>query len=69
MANLETKVCVRCGKEYSNSIPPVVNPRGLVTEIATYLWCAECNRLAVMLVFRESSVYYDKHAITSRRGE
>jgi hypothetical protein len=40
----DKKVCKRCGLPYENSIPPITNPKGSVSEIATDLFCADCNR-------------------------
>jgi len=51
------RVCLRCGREYDNPIPEVVDPTRTQKEIATSEWCADCNRLAMSVLFRESSVY------------
>ena len=48
--------CLRCGKEFSNPVPEVVNPEGN-REIATKEWCPKCNGLAMGIIFRQSSAY------------
>lgn len=52
-------LCRRCGKEYENPVPKVVNPTGN-KEFATSEWCATCNKRAMTVVFRESSAYWKK---------
>lgn len=49
-------VCLRCGRKYETPFPEVVIPDGRM-EIASEEWCADCNRLAMTLVFREISAY------------
>lgn len=50
--------CLRCGCEYDNPVPSETNPESANTEIATVEWCSDCNRIAMMAVFRQSSVYF-----------
>lgn len=50
--------CLRCGKEFENPVPEVTNiSQTANSEIATSDWCADCNRLAMNVVFRESTFY------------
>lgn len=48
--------CRRCGRDFTTPIPDIVNPQGNL-EIACVEWCAECNALAMSIIFRESSAY------------
>ncbi len=52
----QPEICLRCGKEFSNPIPPVTNPEGY-TEIATDLWCADCNALVMTVLSRGRTAY------------
>jgi hypothetical protein len=61
-------VCARCGREYENPVPSVTNPEGNITEIAASEWCSDCNRIAMMAVFRQSSVYFKKGATDPLKG-
>lgn len=49
-------VCLRCGREFENPVPPVVNPEG-GREIATSEFCADCNKLIMSVVFRDATAY------------
>ena len=51
-----TLICLRCGKEFNNSVPKITNSKGF-TEIATNEWCSDCNNLCMNLVFREGTAY------------
>lgn len=59
--------CRRCGREFSNPVPEVTYPEG-IHEIACDEWCADCNALAMSIVFRESSAYKRKLLFDPRRG-
>lgn len=57
---LETPgICLRCHREYETPFPEVVRPGGW-EEIATEEWCADCNKLAMSVIFREISAYRTK---------
>lgn len=60
--------CLRCGREFEDPRPAVTNEDGINTEIATDEWCPDCNRIVMMVVFRQSSAYFDKKAIDPVRG-
>jgi len=52
-------VCLRCGREFENPVPEVIDPEG-GKEIATSEWCSDCNKLVMSIVFREVSAYRTK---------
>jgi len=60
--------CLRCGNDFENPVPPITNPEGKSTEIASSEWCSVCNQRAVMLIHREDTVYYDRKTFDLSRG-
>ena len=50
--------CLRCGKEYTNAVPPVTN-NGKFSENAIMAdgWCDKCNQFCSNVLFRNSSAY------------
>ena len=48
--------CLRCGNEYDDPVPPVTHPDGIM-EIASKLWCGDCNALTMSIIYRNSSAY------------
>ena len=64
MKKKEQKICRRCGRPFINSVPKrrnntTIKPELLYTEIATELYCANCNRVVVSAVYRNNSAYFD----------
>ena len=48
--------CLRCGREFNNPVPEVVNPKGN-KEIACVHWCGDCNSKVMGIIFRHTSAY------------
>lgn len=48
--------CKRCGKDFTNPVPPITNPDG-DTEIACVEWCPDCNRFVMNIIRRWSTAY------------
>ena len=48
--------CRRCGREFTESEPPVAKPEG-IREIATVEWCADCNAFAMYILYKGRLAY------------
>lgn len=48
--------CARCGAEYTNPVPEVVDTDG-IREIVSADWCAPCNRFVAAIVWQKRSAY------------
>lgn len=55
------KICLRCGKKFTNPIPEVTNPNGVRADIFTDDWCAKCNQIALMASQRRNTIFFDKN--------
>jgi len=60
-------ICLRCGREFDNSVPEVTVPDGR-RDIATSEWCAECNAFAMNILLRWASAYKVEHPFDPVRG-
>ena len=59
MAKRQSSKCLRCGKDFRDPVPEIVNPGGNV-EIATADWCAACNKAAMAALGRQRSAYWEQ---------
>lgn len=51
--------CLRCYMSFEESVPDKVNKEGINEEIATTDWCKDCNSIAMSVVYRQASAYFN----------
>jgi len=51
--------CLRCGRDFEDPVPSVLQPDGDFTEIMCRDWCSDCNKIGLLVVYRGKSIYTD----------
>lgn len=57
--NKAMPLCLRCNRYFEKREIEETNPGGL-SEIACVDWCPACNKLAMSIVYRDRSAYYER---------